>query len=308
MKFKATISLILALSMMLTFTAFGTPADGPQGGPGSNESQGATNLGQSGPDNWILGGDNFTAAPNRHGDDVDTTAGRDTGITSTNPGTAGIYVWAKVGETDPAFIYSADIAWGDMKFAFNYNTQWNPVTRVYDVVEAAWAAADVDSINNAITVYNRSNNNITAGFGFALTTVGSSTHFNAAAGGANNVAGNFFATNANAITASERIVDTAMVSSVLTSPITIANADGNANVTTAANAWAWWGNTTQANFPNETVYFAFSGTPDLNTALVNATPEFTNVGTITVTITPAGTDHTDKDHPYPPNFPRPVAP
>jgi len=316
MKRKALLSLVPALVMTFMFSipasAAAIPADAPQGTTKgtfdildedgvkideytiANPSKGETTLGSGDQgDTWDSTGD-------------DTNQNPQTGLGDAK---ADISVWAKVIDTDAdAIIYCVDIEWGSMKFVFSVdNGQWDPDTRTYGTGTSAgkWVEASyLDGSNNKVLVRNRSNAHIDAGFDYAFF-----SQFDGSAGGSNSnnlfnalsttldrVQGNFFMTNADALTAALKLTDADMTSSATgvdtlatylayNRPVFVNNADPGSTSHPA------YGDTD--TFPTQSVYFAFSGTPDTTGRKLIDTANFTKVGVITVTITPHA--HVDED-------------
>lgn len=185
-----------------------------------------------------------------------------------------INVWAKV--TDKGtIVYKVDLGWGPMKFEYTSGSGvWNPATHTYDggAGQAQWTETGyLDGVNNKLDITNHSNGGIDAGLAFAF----GGTAFNTAADSDDAVVGNFFATNANAVTASKKLTDTYAAGAATA----ITNSIDKVSLLTADNGGAGAGTQTEGE-----AYFAFSGTPDEGRGA--ALDNFKKVGVITVTITP----------------------
>jgi hypothetical protein len=200
-----------------------------------------------------------------------------------------------IGEADT--VYYVDISWGAMKFTFDFGDgTWNPATHTYigstsftgwaedntDIMSAGMDStpeAYLDGENNKIVVTNHSNDGIILEFEYAHDA--SVTFNDDPALTADYVEGGFYASNADAVTASE------VLTGVLTDPDysgpTLAD-DGTGNPILIPSA-VGYDNTDYASADLDfAVYFAYSGTPDADR--VGAISTYTQTGTITVTITP----------------------
>ncbi|MDD3193898.1 MAG: hypothetical protein PHE47_08690 [Oscillospiraceae bacterium] len=253
--FATLLALTMALSLgTIAFAADGDEATAPKGTEAGDGVVASTGLA-------VITSDDGVTTQTENDDDNLAKANDDGG--------ADISVWAKaIDSTTPT--YKVDIAWGAMKFEYKDTSRvWNPQTHAYETAEAGsagWTTEGyVDAVNNEITITNHSNAGVDASFVYANVT----NIFNDTAG-ANNVVGNFFATNENAIAAA------AIVENTETS-VTNTLADNKISLATAVG-------TELAAAPSNTVYFAFSGKPDEGKGAV--LDDFTKVGIITVTIAP----------------------
>lgn len=304
MKGKKFVSLIIAAAMTfsLATTAFAASneADGPQGDTlGDRPSLGKSTITVNSNGDWIT-----------DSDDNDQTGGQ----SNDGYGSADIGVWAKIVDLDSeALIYCIDIEWGAMKFVFGKDgSTWDPVTHTYSTIDPGswWESSKeplvtesyLDGYNNEVIVINRSNGAVDAEFDYAFfsqfdgTAGGSDSNnlFNKTATTANRVVGNFFEDNDNAQLASLLLTDSQITSGIAGSvgyPTDTGGANLNALTMTPAEirltsaADVAYNDPDTLDEPNTgRVYFAFSGTPDTDSSLLNAS--FTKVGVITVTITP----------------------
>lgn len=200
---------------------------------------------------------------------------------------ADINVWAKVTDSSSK-IYKVDLAWGAMKFEFDSGSgQWDTTTHTYTGGSGAakWTESYLDGTNNKVEVTNHSNSGINAAFAYAMT----GTPFNDVDTSDNAVTGNFFKEINDAAVAATVLqntfagdTETANVLNKLTdSKISLATADKyNSSTVTATDA----ANNHEAGARTDSVYFAFSGTPDSGRGATLDT--FRKVGVITVTVTP----------------------
>lgn len=213
------------------------------------------------------------------GDDDNTDAeGEDT--------TADISIWAKVVEHG-SIVYKVDIAWGAMKFEFNNQTgKWNTQTHEYDTEEesatAEWTVDNfIDAENNKIEVVNHSNAAVDTEFDYSHDAEGEASAFNAVLGSDNAVRGHFFLDNADAVTASKVLANSADVENSLTDALTLGHQD-------LTNELHYGGDVAENEDGSHTryVYFTFNGTPDEEAIGEDLKTDFTKVGVITVTISP----------------------
>lgn len=295
--FSTLLALILSLTLMLPVMASSQEALAPQdaveegsGNPVEHRSPGDARI-TGKPTEWVV---------NRDDSDIDGPINQ-----STADATADIAVWAKIvdlGDAD-TIIYCIDIEWGNMKFVFGKDGgQWDPEERTYGAVDTgSWWEDNypenvgpateyyLDGLNNIVTVTNRSNAVIDASFDYRFDARfdgepggdGDNNLFNKEAG-ADNVVGNFFATNDLALDAAEELTDTSTINTATISSFTLVNADHDVNPpATPPNPE----DLDEDDFPFNSVFFAFSGTPDDDSTLLSNA--FTKVGIITVTITPA---------------------
>lgn len=256
--FIAAISLGIMMFSMPVLAADGVAADGPQGAIGAaNPSSGAATVNSS-------DGTTFTT----NGDDDNLAEAADVG------GKADINVYGKVLDASTK-IYKIDIGWGAMQFEFNKGSgQWSTSTHTYvGGSTAGWTAVSVNGTNNKITVTNHSNGAVDASFAYVM----EPGAFNQNATGDDHVAGNFFADNTKATTAAGVLknTDTAVSATLTDNKVLLETADKYSTDGTS-------GTNVDAGARPKEVFFAFSGTPDENSALTN----YTKVGTITVTIAP----------------------
>jgi len=179
-------------------------------------------------------------------------------------------------DEDPG-TFAVDIEWGDMLFVFDHGNHTSVLSTnvtvhgTLDTVNLAtrttnsphWRPEFINGVNNRIGVTNNSTNNVPldVSFNYVMEPGSSagSTMFNSAPG-ADNVVGGFHSTNASALTAA----------GVLTNP--------TANTSAASPNLAYG--------DSDSVYFAFSGTPD-GAPGDGSWPNFRLVGRVVVSWEPA---------------------
>jgi hypothetical protein len=223
----------------------------------------------------------------------------ETGQTKADFGSESVDVNASILGSSQKIIYSINIGYGDMKFTYDFGQTWNPETHTYDNntsgtndSEGGWVTAQLDAKNNAISIENNSNYPISVNLSYQNERDGSGTPFNSVATNAGSVIGIFSDSN----TTLKSNVNTSDYNGYLateTTALMTASFDldmdyknltygtyedygvldtGNANTT------VW----------NKTIYFTLCGTPDSSATL--STTEYTKVGKIKITITPASSD------------------
>ena len=194
----------------------------------------------------------------------------------------GISVMAKTSGGNE-IVYDVDISWGGMMFEYYYGQTWNPVTHSYTNVDGehsdgGWVTDGyINAENNRITVVNNSNFPMTADFSFQI----NGDALNAAPGAEGSVTGIFSSSN-DVLAAGDGALLKEGVGGVNTSSMLtdrhILEMDKTSLLTNSIYYYAQTDG--GATFVNE--YFALSGVPD-----VNSSRSFTEVGTITVAISPA---------------------
>ena len=257
LKKLAKIAIITCLTASMSITAFaatGGEATSPAGSGETGASTGAGTISKA------SGAADFTTDDGFDGEAADNTD---------------INVWAKV--TDKGtIVYKVDLAWGAMKFEYTSgNGVWNPDTHTYNggAGQAEWTETGyLDGTNNKLDITNHSNGGIDAGLAFSL----AGTPFNASSTSDNAVVGNFFATNANAVTASQKLTGTYSAGAVSA----VTNSIDKVQLPTADNS----GSSAAGTETKAEAYFAFSGTPDEGKGA--ELDNFKKVGVITVTIAP----------------------
>lgn len=196
-------------------------------------------------------------------------------------------------------VYKIDISWGTMQFEYKNKTKkWDPETHAYVTNDAVDVSGEwlvdtyIDGTNNKITVVNHSNAQVDATFAYGHTAVNTTeTLFNKLPSEANAVRGHFFLNNANAVTASTVLNDSATVENGFVGSLTLGHQD-------ALNAEGYGGTDDSngaipitagdAGSCERYVYFTFNGTPDSDLT-GDVVTTFTHAGTITVTIAPTPT-------------------
>jgi hypothetical protein len=185
-----------------------------------------------------------------------------------DPSSTQIDVSATVFPASVTSVYFINIEWGAMRFVYDGGASvWNPLTHTYEsgTGTQSWAMSDLDGVNNAIRVTNRSNHAVDAAFSFAMATP---TTFNDNPFAWGSVSGGFYATNSDAATAASLGYHWGATITSL-------------SLHTAEGREPTFGGTGFHEYSG-TAYFAFSGTPDSDRALA----ALTRVGTITVNIAP----------------------
>lgn len=250
----ATITCLSASMSITAFAATGGEATSPAGSGLAGASTGAGTISKD------SGAADFTT---------------DDGFDGTATDNTDINVWAKV--TDKGtIVYKVDLAWGAMKFEYTSGSGvWDPGTHTYNggAGQAEWIETGyLDGTNNKLDITNHSNGGIDAGLAFSF----AGTSFNATTTSDNAVVGNFFATNANAVTASKTLTGTHNAGA----PSPVTNSINKVQLLTADNS----GSAAAGTETKAQAYFAFSGTPDEGKGA--ELDNFKKVGVITVTIAP----------------------
>jgi hypothetical protein len=223
----------------------------------------------------------------------------ETGTPQTDFGSESVDVNASILGSSQKIIYSISIGYGDMKFTYDFGQTWNPETHTYDNntsgtndTEGGWVTAQLDARNNAISIENNSNYPISVSLSYQNERNGQGTRFNSVATNAGSVIGIFSDSNdtlrSNVNKAAYKGYLAANTSSLMTASFDLDMDYANLDFGTYDDYGVLDTSNTNSTVWNKTIYFTLCGMPDSSATL--STTEYTKVGTITITITPANSN------------------